>query len=395
MSNSTASSSSSSADISASAKTHLQSCLHPAVVAPAALTSFLAEGCVPLDEAQRLAERKEAAEAAAAADAKPVVPRVRILDLSTAPPAEVDVLSAFGMQWAPTVQQPQAANIEVKSASGGPSSATDSKQPLVTFYSVQSALFQRPSAAVNEIVEVRESMQLPMGFVPLDGKVYYLMDGEAATYNRQAVVAQKYPSGVMQPPPFAAGLVEKLDSDRLSSHIKSSILTSLKHKQDLEKLFAPAKLPKLTLLWCGARDGFTADAFHSRCDNKGATLTVVRSGEYIFGGFNPSSWHSSGGYSTHSGCWLFSLSSPTGLLTKLHHRSGAIATLNSSYDGPTFGQERDLHISGDDMQSACNSHSRPSSYEVAPGFSGTTFTKETLAGKEYFAVDAIEVFRCR
>ena len=58
---------------------------------------------------------------------------------------------------------------------------------------------------------------------------------------------------------------------------QSSILTSLKHKQDLEKLFAPTELPTLTLLCSGARDGFTTDAFHARCDNKGATLTVVRS----------------------------------------------------------------------------------------------------------------------
>ena len=91
---------------------------------------------MPLNEAPRLAEKKEAAEAAASADAKPVVPRVRILDLSTAPPTEVSVLSAFGMQWAPIVQQPQAANIEVNSAPGGPSSAAETKQPLVTFHSV-------------------------------------------------------------------------------------------------------------------------------------------------------------------------------------------------------------------------------------------------------------------
>ena len=208
--------SSSAAEISASARTHLQSCLHPAVVAPAALTSFLAEGrCVPLDEAPRLAVKKADAEPAAAE----AVPPVRILDLSTAPPTEVCFLSAFGMQWAPIVAQPQAANHQP---------ASEPKQALVTFYSVPSALFQRPSSALltyeqrlkqlpsalasnaaamkqaeesgeisdvgvlyleskklhselsklqsesppaNDLVEVRESMQLPLGFVPLDGKL--------------------------------------------------------------------------------------------------------------------------------------------------------------------------------------------------------------------------------
>ena len=39
-----------------------------------------------------------------------------------------------------------------------------------------------------------------------------------------------------------------------------------------------------------SRDGFTASAFHSRCDNKGPTVTVVNSDGNIFGGFTESAW---------------------------------------------------------------------------------------------------------
>ena len=44
------------------------------------------------------------------------------------------------------------------------------------------------------------------------------------------------------------------------------------------------------LLFRASRDGFTASAFHSRCDNKGPTVTVVNSDGNIFGGFTESAW---------------------------------------------------------------------------------------------------------
>ena len=44
------------------------------------------------------------------------------------------------------------------------------------------------------------------------------------------------------------------------------------------------------LLFRASRDGFAPSAFHSRCDNKGPTVTVVNSDGNIFGGFTDSSW---------------------------------------------------------------------------------------------------------
>ena len=48
----------------------------------------------------------------------------------------------------------------------------------------------------------------------------------------------------------------------------------------------------LRLLYRASRDGFAAECFHSRCDNNGPTVTIVKSGEYIFGGFTEHSWTS-------------------------------------------------------------------------------------------------------
>ena len=38
--------------------------------------------------------------------------------------------------------------------------------------------------------------------------------------------------------------------------------------------------------------GWLSRTFHSYCDNKGSTVTIVRVGIYIFGGYNDNSWQS-------------------------------------------------------------------------------------------------------
>ena len=37
-------------------------------------------------------------------------------------------------------------------------------------------------------------------------------------------------------------------------------------------------------------DGWRSQTFHEHCDNRGATVTIVRVGRYIFGGYNDHSW---------------------------------------------------------------------------------------------------------
>lgn len=44
------------------------------------------------------------------------------------------------------------------------------------------------------------------------------------------------------------------------------------------------------LLYRGARDGWGADTFHCLCDNAGPTVTVIRKGSSVFGGFTQQSW---------------------------------------------------------------------------------------------------------
>jgi hypothetical protein len=51
------------------------------------------------------------------------------------------------------------------------------------------------------------------------------------------------------------------------------------------------KQVKLELLYRASRDGWQGQDFHSRCDNKGATVTVIEcTGGFVFGGYADVSW---------------------------------------------------------------------------------------------------------
>jgi hypothetical protein len=51
---------------------------------------------------------------------------------------------------------------------------------------------------------------------------------------------------------------------------------------------------KSELLYKGTRDGFKASKFHELCDNKGSTLTLIKSDQNkIFGGYTSVGWKNS------------------------------------------------------------------------------------------------------
>ena len=76
------------------------------------------------------------------------------------------------------------------------------------------------------------------------------------------------------------------------------------------------------LLFRGSRDQFTASSFHSKCDGKGATLTVIKveQGNRIFGGFTNIPWDSSSVNKTdcHQ-TFLFKLNNDNSQFEKFDH----------------------------------------------------------------------------
>lgn len=98
---------------------------------------------------------------------------------------------------------------------------------------------------------------------------------------------------------------------------------------------------KARRIYRGSEHGFSANDFHTICDRKGATITIIRtSSNKIFGGFTQASWVATGGFKSDSTAFLFSVD--------LEQRypvvdaSQAIKCLSDC--GPSFGSGADLHV---------------------------------------------------
>src|SRR5581483_3118901 len=104
---------------------------------------------------------------------------------------------------------------------------------------------------------------------------------------------------------------------------------------------------KFNLLYKANRDGNTAAAFHKKCDNKGATIVVVKiaNTEQIVGGYNPLFWDSS----DNSNCstndsFLFSFANKNHLQSaNVGYSNGKQFSIQGySTHGPQFGGASDL-----------------------------------------------------
>ena len=61
-------------------------------------------------------------------------------------------------------------------------------------------------------------------------------------------------------------------------------------------------------MYRGSRDGFNANAFHSLCDGKANTVTIIQTdGNYVFGGYTASPWKSDDSYGNDPTAFIFSL----------------------------------------------------------------------------------------
>lgn len=141
------------------------------------------------------------------------------------------------------------------------------------------------------------------------------------------------------------------------------------------------------LLYKASRDGWAGKDFHSRCDGKGATVTVVRcTGGHVFGGHLAQSWNSLGNYITCPSASLFTLANPHGIPpTRLAISSAAHAACGVADRGPTFGH--DLHIATHANASTASYFNFPHGYRDTTGRGQSLFT-----GNRAFQVAEVEVF---
>ena len=76
---------------------------------------------------------------------------------------------------------------------------------------------------------------------------------------------------------------------------ESIILTNVEEQRVLRSWLPEAMAGGWRLLFRASRDGFSASVFHSKSDNKGPTVTVLKSRGNIFGGFAEEPWTNQSG----------------------------------------------------------------------------------------------------
>ena len=157
---------------------------------------------------------------------------------------------------------------------------------------------------------------------------------------------------------------------------------------------------KLTLLYRASENSFSAKKFHELCDDKGPTLTIVRSvsksiyfwkSERLFGGYASKSWFSGDKAVSSPDSFLFSLDSQT---KHEIYQKEAYAIRGYDFWGPKFGDGADLAISNN-----CNSNTRSysylgSTYSLPDGIvPESQKAKQYFAGSDEFQVNEYEVYK--
>jgi hypothetical protein len=151
-----------------------------------------------------------------------------------------------------------------------------------------------------------------------------------------------------------------------------------------------------TLLFRASRDGFTAKAFHDRCDNVPNTVTIIRNNlNFIFGGFTSARWSSTAGYTTDPNAFIFSLRrSGTSNNYKLMIKSttSTFAIVGSSSYGPIFGSGNDIYIC--DLSNTITGSSSTIATYTEPTYPSGSNNKTFLTGQNTnWLTTEIEVYQ--
>ena len=115
---------------------------------------------------------------------------------------------------------------------------------------------------------------------------------------------------------------------------KCRIIQDKKQVDIIEKWISPKKFFKCKLLYDAKENGDKVSTFHSLCDNKGATLTIIStSNDKIFGGYLSKSFSENSGWIHDDDAFIFSL-----------NYNEKYSSLDNTYTfyggkdrGPTFG----------------------------------------------------------
>ena len=156
--------------------------------------------------------------------------------------------------------------------------------------------------------------------------------------------------------------------------VNNWILKTLKSEQ--------GKKVQMTLLYKLTTHGNNGSTFHSYCNSKGSTLSLIKTTKgYRFGGFTTVSWAGRGSYVNDTNAFIFSLE----YKEKYSSNDGVNAIYDNSSYGPTFGSGHDLYIVN-------GFHSSNSSCNFPCSYYGDRYRGLT-GGMSNFRVKDLEVYK--
>ncbi|KAF2071299.1 hypothetical protein CYY_007388 [Polysphondylium violaceum] len=188
-------------------------------------------------------------------------------------------------------------------------------------------------------------------------------------------------------------LKEKLDETEqaLNATNQELALTKEDRKKDLQILMQVISLKYKDKDYKLLEEFNNSDAsvFHSACNGKGATITLIETTDgCVFGGYNSQSWNSSSCYNGDNKCFIFTLVNkhgipPTKYLPKENER---YLTLGHKCFGPVFGNKDGFDLFISEVNS---------SQHFPAGYIDTTGKgKTTLTPLEIFFIKNIEIYKC-
>jgi len=174
-------------------------------------------------------------------------------------------------------------------------------------------------------------------------------------------------------------------SGRSQSHLLGSQLLG-NHYELLTEWLEGRKIG--SILYRASEFGFSGTEFHSKCDNQGPTLVLIRATGYLFGGFAASPWSSTTGVVNNPKSFLFTLTNPHNIKpTKFTCKNPIYAQGNNPLGGPAFGGG-DIYISPQSHSDSTSCTNFPTSYNDTTGKGDKLFT-----GAKSFKTQDIEVFK--
>ena len=84
--------------------------------------------------------------------------------------------------------------------------------------------------------------------------------------------------------------LDALSSSSILGRLSSKYLKKL--NSYLDPVLQTTGRSRFVRCWHAKTDGFSTSTFHTNCDGKGPTVTIVQVGNYIFGGYTDMSWSS-------------------------------------------------------------------------------------------------------